>query len=330
MAAQTIAVIGETREGALIPEVAEVVALAQQLAGGNGRVAGILAGSPEVEYAAQGFFALGAQEAYAAAHPALAFPPDPEAHAAALLAMCRRADAGVVLIPQTPYGRSIAPLLAYGLQASLLMNCIGARWADGSGTLEVDCPVYGGAATATYRCSPGAAVVLCVSPGAIAASPAQAAASGGVVAVSVTLEGAAPRVRVTRRAAGEGQRLESARIIVAGGAGLQSQENWRRVTELAALLGGVPAASKQAIVAGWATPAHKVGLTGTTVAPDLYLAVGISGASQHMVGCSRAKTIVAVNTDRQAPVFRHAKYGVVADAGAFLPAFLAACKDMQK
>jgi electron transfer flavoprotein alpha subunit len=147
-----------------------------------------------------------------------------------------------------------------------------------------------------------------------------------VVRVEPPLDQAPRRGRVLERSVAPGPKLEDARTIVAGGKGLLKKENFRYVEELAAVLGGMPAASRAIVDIGWASPAQQVGLTGRTVAPDLYLALGVSGASQHMAGCSLARTIVAVNLDRDAAIMRHARYGVVADCVEFLPAFIEACR----
>ena len=112
----------------------------------------------------------------------------------------------------------------------------------------------------------------------------------------------------------QGPRLEDAKVIVSGGRGLQDGENYGLVRELAAGLGGLPGASRAIVDDGWASFDQQVGLTGKIVTPDVYFAIGISGASQHMAGCSNARCIVAVNTDPEAPIFTYADYGIVDDA----------------
>ena len=120
----------------------------------------------------------------------------------------------------------------------------------------------------------------------------------------------------------EGPRIEDADIIVAGGRGLGAPENFRLVQELAAALGGMAGASRPIVDDGWAEPARQVGLTGKITRPSLYIAVGISGASQHMVGCAAAKTLVAINRDPDAAIFRYARYGIVGDCLEILPALI--------
>jgi electron transfer flavoprotein alpha subunit len=134
------------------------------------------------------------------------------------------------------------------------------------------------------------------------------------------------RVKVVARAESEGPRLEHAQAIVAGGRGLGCSENYSMVEELAEALGGMAAASRPIVDEGWADPSRQVGLTGKITKPALYIAAGISGASQHMVGCTAAKTLVAINKDADAAIFKYARYGIVGDCLELLPEITRAVK----
>jgi len=144
--------------------------------------------------------------------------------------------------------------------------------------------------------------------------------------VSVDLAPVEERVRVTQKAHFEGPRLEDAQIIVSGGMGLGQKENFHLIEDLAQALGGMAGGSRPAVENGWIDSSRQVGLTGKITRPVLYIGAGISGASQHMVGCSSAKTLVAINKDPDAPIFKYAQYGVVGDCMEILPELTRAVK----
>jgi len=150
---------------------------------------------------------------------------------------------------------------------------------------------------------------------------------GKLVPVPVTIDGEDCPLkildRVVRPRSGA---LKGARVIVAGGAGMGSRDNFQMVWDLAAALGGQVAGSRAAVDAGWVTRERQVGQTGLTVRPALYIAAGISGAVQHLAGMSEAQKVIAINQDPQAPIFEVAHYGIVADAAKVLPLFLEAVK----
>ncbi|MFN4220231.1 MAG: electron transfer flavoprotein subunit alpha/FixB family protein, partial [bacterium] len=122
-------------------------------------------------------------------------------------------------------------------------------------------------------------------------------------------------------------KLEEAKIIVSGGRGLGNKEGFELIKELADLLGGAVGASRAAVDSGWIDPHHQIGQTGKTVSPDLYIAVGISGASQHIMGMNKSKFIVSINTDPEAPIFKYSHLGIIEDYKEFLPALIRILKE---
>jgi electron transfer flavoprotein alpha subunit len=167
-----------------------------------------------------------------------------------------------------------------------------------------------------------ALAVATVRAGVCEALSADASRHGDIV--NVTLPPSRVRVVERKHDSGSAQRLEDAKAIVAGGRGLNGPEGFKILEPLAVTLGGVVGASRVPCDLGWCSHALQIGLTGKTVTPELYIAVGISGASHHLAGCGNAKTIVAINTDKDAAIFRDAKFGVVGDYAKVVPALTAA------
>ena len=225
--------------------------------------------------------------------------------------------AGLVLLGRHPSTLEFVPRLSKRVGGSCVMNVTGIAAIDAQYT-EVEAAVYGGAARGLYQVDSGLPAVLGLRPAAAEAPEPLSDSSSDVVPLS--LEPTTERVRViTAATADRGPRLEDAEIVVSGGRGLQNAENFGLVRELASLLNGLPGASRAIVDEYWAPPTEQIGLTGTTVAPALYLAAGISGASQHMAGCSNARLIVAINSDPEAPIFKYADVGIVDDCLAVLP-----------
>jgi len=190
--------------------------------------------------------------------------------------------------------------------------------------LLVVASVYGGAARAVFGFQGEGPRIMSGAPGVASAPDRQ---RGRTVEVERFDVPPARRVKVVQPLqAPEGPRLEDAHVVVSGGRGLRQAANYALVEELAAALGGMAGASRAIVDDGWAPASKQVGLTGKIVTPDLYVAAGISGASQHMAGCSNARKLVAINTDPNAPIFRYADYGIVDDCLAVLPALIELAK----
>jgi len=247
--------------------------------------------------------------AFFVAHPLLR-EYAPELYVSALEQLWATVRADVILFPGRTIALEIAPRLAYRLGAAVATDVIGLRAEDGA--VVITKPVYGGKAHAILV-APRPPVVLCVRPRAF--DPVHGEVIGGdAERIEVALDLTSVRARLIERIREEsatGMALEEARIIVSGGRGIGGPEGFRLLEELAQWLGGAVGASRAACDAGWVPASWQIGQTGKKVAPDLYIAVGISGASQHVVGISGAKCIVAINTDPRAPIFRVADLGIV-------------------
>ena len=253
-----------------------------------------------------------------------------DAPVAALHDLCKAETPDIVLIARTDYGANVGPRLSFRLGVSPAQDCIDLAVDRYSGRLNVTRPVHGGNAMAVYEFADRGPCVVVLRPGSF--DP--AGVGGGspeVIRHDVSDVISEPRARLveTVKVEPEGVPLQNADIVISGGRGLGGPEPFEHIEELASLLGAAIGASRAACDAGWTDHERQVGLTGKTVTPTLYIAIGISGASQHMAGCSGSRNIVAINSDPDANIFRDARFGVIADCRQALPAFIATVRDLQ-
>lgn len=233
---------------------------------------------------------------------------------------CKRTEPQIVIAAQTARMRTVLPRLAARLGSGIVANCMKAS-ANG-GDLEVVAATHGGNLRSTLRFTGPPPHFILLMPGATETPTGNDATPMPELSTLDPIPWTEERVRVLEAARPTGPRLEDAQVVVSGGRGLGDRRNFDYITTLAHALGGMAAASRPLVDAGWVDPTRQVGLTGRVTKPRLYIAVGISGASQHMAGCSAARVIVAINRDRHAPIFRHSQYGIVADCAEILPALI--------
>ncbi|MXY43384.1 MAG: electron transfer flavoprotein subunit alpha/FixB family protein [Dehalococcoidia bacterium] len=322
----SILVLGELTENNSLDSVTgELIAAGRQISDDIGVT---LLGT-DVDRPAHEAIALGASSVYTVDDEALSSPEiDPKVTAFA--EVCNQTSPDVVLVGKTQDGREIGPRVAFRLEAGLAQDCIRVGIDADSGRVVATRPVYGGSAMAAVTFPGDGPQVVVMRGRAYEPSDPDASRTGDVVSIVVDLESSPNRVRNIRTVAqaSEGVRLEDADVVVAGGRGLGGPEPFEMVGQLADLLGGAMGASRAACDAGWLDHSYQVGLTGRTIAPNVYITVGISGASQHMAGCSGAKHIVAINKDREANIFKDASYGVVGDWEAVIPSFMETVRDL--
>ncbi len=238
-------------------------------------------------------------------------------------ALAREIEADLVIVGGTTFGRDLAGALAIRWDAVSATGVTDVR--REAGAIHVRRPVFGGRATETRRLA-GPRVVLALRPHAFAVpsvTPTTVRTSGFAFVEPAPSWRQAKLLALEPAAAGGGPALADASIVVSGGRGVRAPENFRLVEELAASLGAAVGASRAVTDAGWRPGTFQVGQTGKAVSPQLYIAVGISGAIQHLVGMVSSRVIVAINSDPSAPIFRVADYGIVGDLFQIVPALTA-------
>ena len=229
----------------------------------------------------------------------------------------------LIMFPQTTEGRDVVARLSVKLDKTVLTNNIGVT-VDG-GAVSVTTPIFGGNILVTTTFTGSGPFLAAFRPKSFAAEPSGGAAAE-VVAAPVPDLGACGGAAVTAVHVEEstGPKLDEAAIVVAGGRGLGEAAKYEMVEQLAKLLKGAPGASRAIVDAGWVPYSYQVGQTGKVVKPTVYIAAGISGATQHMVGMKGAKNIIAINKDKEAPIFGIADLGIVGDVHKVLPKLIEA------
>ncbi len=313
-----IAIVAETKDGSARKISLELLAEARRLATGKGHaqvgaiVLGALAAG-EAERLGQH----GADVVFHVEGPALA-EYAPEAWAEGVRLVVEKAKPEVLLFGATAHGKDLAPRVSARLRVGLASDCVGFEW--GNGALVARRPIFAGKAFARVAWGAARPQVATVRPNTfapLAPDPSRKAAVERVAIGEVKV-----RARVVGFEASEGEMadLTEANIIVSGGRAMQGPDNFELLRKLCKVLGATLGASRAAVDAGWIDHSHQVGQTGKVVNPTVYFAIGISGAIQHMAGMSSSKTIVAINKDKEAPIFKIASYGIVGDLYQIVPA----------
>jgi electron transfer flavoprotein alpha subunit len=237
----------------------------------------------------------------------------------------------IILFGQTPAGRDLAPWLAFRLNTGATMDCIDLQIDTASKRLLMTRPVYGGNAQAVQVCKTDPQIAA-IRAKVITPLSKDITRRGEVIDMSAGIAPATFKVKVLERKVepAEGIKLEDARVVIAGGRGIGSAEGFKQLEDIAGLLHGAVGATRPPCDARLASESQQIGITGKIISPDLYIAVALSGASQHMSGCLSSKVIVALNKDPEASIFKMAHYGIVADWKAVLPIFTARLKEMVK
>ena len=326
-----ILVLGELNEGKLQASTSELLVAGRKLAEALGEEVAVAIPGSGLNGVADSAIAQGADKVYLVEDPLLA-ETQIDAQLAAFEHVCRQVEPSVVLISRTQSGRDIGPRLAFRLGVGVAQDCIDIEIDSSTKRVVATRPVYGGNALSKVTFPENNPQVAVIRGKVFEPTSPDSSRSGEVVTIQPNLDPSVIKARLVEsvQSESEGVRLEDATVVISGGRGLGGPEPFESLEELAKLLGGAVGASRAACDAGWLDHSYQVGLTGKTITPDLYITVGISGASQHMAGCSGAKQLVAINKDAEANIFKEASFGVVGDWSAVLPAFIETVRELVK
>jgi electron transfer flavoprotein alpha subunit len=318
----------ETKGNKLAAIATELLGCGRKLADGLGQeLAAVLVGSGIAELAKEAI-AYGADKVYVVDNPQLK-DYQTDSYVSVMEKVVGQVAPQILLLGQTALGRDLAPRLAFRLKTAASLGCLELAIDPQSKRLLQTKPVYGGNALAVFVCEslPQIATVRAKAMTPLEPNPSR---KGEVVKIDAALEPSAIRAKVLEKVAEkvEGIKLEDAEIVVCGGRGIGGAEGFAQLEVLAKLLKGAVGATRPPCDNEWVPAGAQIGLTGKIVAPELYIAVALSGSSQHMSGCSGSKTIVAINKDPEANIFREARFGVVGDWKKALPAFTEKLKEL--
>ena len=291
-----ILVFGEMSQSGLGSVTGELLGVARSLSAKTGDEIAVALLSDSVGGGAAESIALGADKVYRV-ESALLSEPQIDVHLEAFSQLVNQTEPSIVLIGRTPLGRDVGPRLAFRLGVAVAQDCVEVSVDADTGRVVAIRPVYGGNAMSRVSFTGDSTQVVLVRPKTFEALEPDTTRSGEIEDFPVNLDESAIRARlvetVTQQA--EGVRLEDASIVISGGRGLGGPEPFEELRNLSQILGGALGASRAACDAGWIDHSHQVGLTGKTITPDLYITVGISGASQHMAGCSASKNLSLIH-----------------------------------
>jgi electron transfer flavoprotein alpha subunit len=315
MAGSVLAIV-EQRDGKYRKSAFEIVTAANEIAGQVGtEVVALVIGADSPEHVGH-LGAFGAKKVLSATDETCANYV-PEAYTQAVVTAIEQEQAEFVFFAASAMGKDLAPRVAAKLGVGLAADCTKLEIVDGS--LVTTRPVYAGKAFLTIGFKESAKMAT-LRPNVFTANEVAAGSEAESAALSFNPGEPKTVVKEFRKTGGDKIELTEADVIVSGGRGLKEPDNFKVIEELASELGAAVGASRAAVDAGWRPHSEQVGQTGKTVSPNLYIAVGISGAIQHLAGMSSSKVIVAINKDPDAPIFSKADYGVVGDLFSIVPA----------
>jgi electron transfer flavoprotein alpha subunit len=321
---EKLLVIGETRDGELRNVTFEAIAAAKKIQS-DGEIVGVVCGKENLEKLAQEMIYYGADRAVIVAHDKLE-TYTPKGHGQAILAVLEAESPDGIVMGHTSIGKDLTPKLASKLGSGLVSDAIDIQ-IDGDDVAFIR-PIYSGKAFEKKVITSGLTFVT-IRPNNIPMLERDESRTGEVTTKQVDIADLRTIIKDVVRKASEGVDLSEANVIVAGGRGVKSADGFKPLYELADVLGGAVGASRGACDADYCDYSLQIGQTGKVVTPDLYIAVGISGAIQHLAGMSNSKVIVAINKDAEANIFNVADYGIVGDLFEIIPQLIEEIKQLK-
>lgn len=323
-----VMIYGEVIEGKLASITTELLGIGRKLADELGQeLSAILIGSDISSHASE-IISFGADKVYLIDKPELK-DYRTDSHINVMENISKQMMPQIILLGQTNTGRDLAPRLAFRLGTSVAMGVIELAIDPDSKLLLQTKPVYGGNAQIIVTTDQKPQIAT-VRPKSMSPLEPDTARQGEIIQFDPTTDLAAVRTKVIQKVKAEvtGIKLEDAEVVVTGGRGIGGAEGFQQLEELANLLKGAVGSSRPPVDDGWVPEAMQVGLTGKIVAPNLYLAVALSGSSQHMSGCSGSKNIVAINKDSEANIVKLSRYAVIGDWKKVIPALTTKVKEL--
>ena len=313
-----VLVVVEVAESQPVDLGLEMLALARQLTDNLGGVVTAVAFGAGLENTGELLVAYGADQVFINDNAIFA-DFHSEAWLPDLTRIIGEVEPAIILIGHSEPGTDLAPRLAFRLDVDVVTGCESIEVINGRPNMTRSC--FGGLAREVVTSIKVPALATVRSKTHQALEPMMERV-GEVKQVSSTLDKSSIRTRVVSRETEkvDGAKMESAKIVIGGGLGLGGPEGFKTLNEIAELVDGAVGASRAACDLDWCPRSYQIGLSGRTVAPELYLAVGISGASHHMAGCGNSKTIVSVNTDPKAEIFKSSRFGIVGNSQEIMPA----------
>jgi electron transfer flavoprotein alpha subunit len=323
-----VLICGEQEEGKITAITKELLGAGKLLSGKlKGELNALIMGNA-IQESGEEAIVYGADKVYVVDDPLLS-QYNPDSYTTAVTQGCQKIGPTVVLLGHTTMGRDVAARVAFRLGCFPCMNCIDLEIDPDSNSLVQTRSVYGGNAVAVVASKDFQPQLATIKPRAMTPLEPDSSRKGEIENIKVTIDDAAIRTKQvsTTKEEMEGIQLEDAKIIVAGGGGIGDAEGFQLLQDFAKICGGAVGTTTVPYDEGWVpTTSMVIGDSGKTVKPDLYIAVGIRGASQHIAGCSESKVMVAINKDSDAGMFKVSDLGVVADYRQVLPPLIEECK----